>query len=222
MVAMVTEGPAQESHHRRGGSVSASEVLDHGPAELQRLPVRLPVDVIAAADSVIDDLRATIVSVWTRLTEIRNAHHDKPRVDGRQALVSQAQAGHYPRSEVLRHDVRPSGHLLYQGPVLGILQVELDTSLIGIEMKENAASLRVGSVFREGPQPPSPVAAGPFNLDHLGPVVRQELRTVRPGDIVSEVQNLQASQRLLNHKKSSPAGKYALTSSRTMLPSGPQ
>ena len=81
----------------------------------------------------------------------------------------------------------------------GRLQVEGNSLLVGVQVEKEAALLRVGMVSVEGTQPPRTVSlAGLLDLDDLRPVVGEELRAVRAGHVVGEVQHLEVGERLLH------------------------
>ena len=55
-----------------------------------------------------------------------------------------------------------------------ILKVNAHAALVGIQVKEHPAPVRVGMAVREGTVPPVTVTAGRFHLHHVGSGVSEQ------------------------------------------------
>ena len=110
-------------------------------------------------------------------------------------LYPRPEAVHGPWSEALDHHVGLGRQLAGQSAAVPTFQVQRDRSLVGVEMEEGAALFPVRLVLRKRTDVAGAVTRSrTLDLDHVGPVVRQQLRAVRPGDVVREVERLDAGQ----------------------------
>ena len=77
---------------------------------------------------------------------------------------------------------------------VGGFQIEGDAALGRVVVPEGQAALRVRDVVEEWPDMAAALAAGGFDLDHIGPEVAEQLAAELAG-FIRELQDSQACQR---------------------------
>src|SRR5260221_14756004 len=114
-----------------------------------------------------------MVGVWTELALVAGAEQDQPRVVLSEDGVTQPQAGHRARSEILDDHVGRGHQLARQLLAARMLQVERDAALTVVVEVENARPLGARDVVleRRGDEAktsPAPVRPAP---DEVGATV---------------------------------------------------
>ena len=74
------------------------------------------------------------------------------------------------------------------------LEVQRDAALVGVQVEKRQAFLGARFVVVERRQSPSRVAAGPFDLQYVGPKIGQQLGGIGAGDVVRQINHLDAGQ----------------------------
>lgn len=119
---------------------------------------------------------------------------DEPRVGFRKRRVAEPHAVHHAGPKVLHEDVaRPRQLADDLAPAIRP-EVERHAPLAAVEQPEQAA----GAVGH-GRNVAIVVAAGSFDLDHLGAKIGQKRGTERPGKHAGQVQHADARQTRIGH-----------------------
>ncbi len=124
------------------------------------------------------------------LAVTRDAAVDEPGIDLGQLGIVEAQPLHHARPVVLDDDVDDRDQLPDGGDRLGLLEIEHDRALPGIELAEH----RAGAVALHRPAAHQ-VALGRFDLDDLGAHVGHQAAAMRAGNGGREVEHANAVQR---------------------------
>ena len=209
-IAFAPERCRGERRRRRRRGVDAGVVLDDAPPQLDRVAVGEPSEIEGPAQGVVHDLRAPEVLVRPRLPEVRYRDHHQHRVDFGKDVVGEPQRRHHVGMEVLDEDVGLGGEALDDLGAPRVLEVEGDAALPGVQVQEEAALLDMWLAVGEGAgaaRPVAPVAA--LDLDHVGAVLREQARGVRPRDVVGEVEDGDAFKGCLDHGALPAAGSDA-------------
>ena len=142
-----------------------------------------------AAHALRDQVEATPGPIWAVVTEAGELGVDQAGIDLAQFLVSQPGAGHHGGAIVLHQDIRPLHQLEEDLPALRLFVIEGDALLVAVDVAEVPVSFVPVS---HGPR--GVPLAGAFDLDHLGPHVRQHHGAKRAGHVFGQVQHPQAVQ----------------------------
>ena len=205
VLALAAAGLAgEEGGHSRRGPDEARLSQGDVAAVLDRLPLRQPQASQIAAHPVKHNLAGLVVAVRPRLPKVGDGDENNAGVRPLQVCVGQAKGGHDPWGKVLHHHVHTLDKLQENGAGRGGLEVEGDAALVGVQMQEEAAFLRVRHIVREGAHAPGEVAAvRPLHLDYVCAVVGQHLCAVRPGYVPGQVQDAHVGKRHVRHKATS-------------------
>ena len=99
---------------------------------------------------------------------------------------------------VMDDHVGNCGQLPEDSPPLGVVQVEGNALLAGVQVQEQPAALRMGNVAGKGAFPPRRVAGqGRFRLDYDGAQGGQQFAAVGAGHHIRDFQDADAGQGLL-------------------------
>ena len=108
----------------------------------------------------------------------------------------EAEGGQDARREVLDDDISVPGEAEEDISTCHGLQVEGNGLFVRIEVEEEPGLLGARLIVEERRHAPRRIAAiRALNLDDFGTVVGQELRRVRAGDVMRQVEDLDALQR---------------------------
>ena len=103
-------------------------------------------------------------------------------------------------------------------------QVNGDAALVGVQMQEQSALFWMAGIAWERANPARAVSVGRFDLDNVRAEIGQKFGAIGAGDIVGEIEDLQASQRSVRHSSTScrfcSAVRYNCTNSFDGQPSG--
>ena len=116
--------------------MNAAEEVAHRGAGLHRCPVGKSRRVHDAAHRLDGQVHGRQVAIWSREAEARTAAVDEPRVLLLQELPAEAQTVHHADREVLDDHVGLSGQTEEQRLAVGVLQVEDDGLLVGVQHDE--------------------------------------------------------------------------------------
>ena len=122
---------------------------------------------------------------------------DQARVERAERLGAQPELFQRARSHVLEHDVDAAHVLLEPGHVARVLQIERDRALAGVDAVEARAD-----AGQERRPPAARVVAPvrPLDLDDIGPQPSQRLAGERPGQVLRELEDLDAGERKGCHR----------------------
>lgn len=151
---------------------------------------------------------ATPLAVGAGLAEGGDGDHHQVRVHGRQGVVGEAALAHEAGVVVLDEHVGAPEQPEEDVPPLGAVDVEGHPALVGVQEREQAASLGVRLVAGERTPVPGPVAGpGALDLDHVGAEVGEELGAVGSGDEVPELNDPDVVQSTARHVVSPVVGR---------------
>jgi hypothetical protein len=103
---------------------------------------------------------------------------DKPLIDGLQSLPAQTHAFEAARMVVIDTNIGPCEKPLECVKTRGTIEIECHTSLAGIIIEEQSASLWVGSALGERAFETCWITLGRLYLDDIGSHVRKKLAAV--------------------------------------------
>jgi len=174
-------------------------------AVLHRLAVVAAGDVGHAAEGVEHQLGGAVVAVTSVAPEAGNRGHHQLWVHFAEGLIVQSQRRHDPGRVTLNQNVGVPDQIEERRPAAVRLEVEGHSPFIRVQVEEQAALFRMWFVSGEGTHPPGWVAAGPLDLDHVRPVVGQQLGAIGTGDMLGQVDDLDVLQDRVVH---SAHGRY--------------
>ena len=204
VLALAARLACEEGGHSRRGPYQARLSQRDVAAVLDGLALRQPQTSQVAAHAVKHDLAGLVVPIRPRLPEVGDGYQNHLRVDLLQVLVGQAEGRQHPRGEIFHHNVHLLDKLHEHTLASRALQVEGHAALVGVEVQEEAALLRMRNVVREWAHAPGDVAAvGPLHLDDVGSVVGQHLGAEWTGDVPSQVQDAHIGKRHVRHQATS-------------------
>ena len=222
VVAAASDLAAKQGRDRGAGGLGAGEELDHVAPQLHGVAAGSAAAVIRPSQGIVDDLRPTEVPVRPRLAEIGDRGHDQTGVVSLQDLIREAQRGQDRGAKVLHQNVGGGGKAQDHVAALRRLQVHGHAALVRVEVEEQGAAFRVRLIVRERPSPTGQVSTPrPFDLNDVGPVVRQEFGAVRPRDVLGQVNDAKAAEGGFDHARSVPesmAGRLRRRAARPRLP----
>ena len=140
---------AQGEHDRERGR-RAGVIVGVVACHFDRFTVGSAGRVQWTADCLQRQLRAAVVAVRPRLTERRDRAHDELGVDRVQDVPAPAGCVWLARPQVLHHDVHQLRQAPYRGRAVVGERVEHDRLLVGVQVQEEARSLRVRLMVGEG------------------------------------------------------------------------
>jgi hypothetical protein len=142
--------------------------------------------------------RSAPIPVWPGLAEVADRRHYQGGIDLPEHGVVQTEGGHYTGAKVLDQDVGRAQQFQKYPAARVALEIEGDTSLVGIEMQKQAAALRVGNLAGERPNPTGGVAAaGMLDLDDVGAIIAKQLGAERSRHMTGQVKHPHSFQRLV-------------------------
>ena len=217
--AIPRKRPGQHGPHRRRGRHRPGLVQPHIPAQFQRLPVGQPGGMHLAPHPVENDFGTAIIPVRPRLPKVADAGIDDARIDRPQILIANAQPRRHSGTIAFQRHIGPRRQPPHNiaGPLR--LQIQRQAALVGIQMQKQPALFGMRNIPRKRPQPAGAVPVRrPFHLDHLRPIIRQQLGAVGSGDVMRKVQHLKPGQR--PRRRAAGIGNMGSTSSGSMGSTG--
>ena len=170
--------PAVERSEDRHRAVHAREQIGHGDARLLRFAIGFAGHRHHAAHGLGDEIVACAVGVRPGLSEPCDRTGDQARVQcGKRGMVKPVLR--QPADlVVLDHDICAACQIANDGLALRAGDVDCERPLAAIGRMEISRS-QIGAIFccheRRPPMPRIVSYAGPFDLDHFGAKVRQQL-----------------------------------------------
>ena len=154
-----------------------------GSRHLERLSIRHSGAMHRHTHGVGHELGHLIVPVRARPPEVGDGGHDDTRIAGTDILIGETQPLHDAGAKALDQNVGLFRQVQQHAAPRGRLEIERHAPLIGIQVQECAATLRVGDVMRERPEAAGQVSAiRPLHLQYLGAVISQQLGAKRSGN----------------------------------------
>src|SRR5262249_15322279 len=186
--------------HDGAGRVHAGAGVADGGAAADWLAIGEAGHAHHAAGGLGNHVEALVLVVRAGEPEALDARHDDARVRRAQPLPVEAQALHEPGREVLDDDVGALDHLEKELLAFGLLQIDGDAALVGVEHEEEhrVEARNFGAIA------PRLLAARRLDLDHVGPEPAQELGAGGAGLELREVEDPHAGQRALGHRLRAP------------------
>ena len=126
---------------------------------------------------------------WPFLPEAGHGQVDDARVEVGNDLVAEPEALDDTGPEALHEDVGFGGKLAHHRHALGGFQIDDEAALAEVGDDERRRHVAERPVLALGAHP---VAALWLDLDHVGPLLSQQRRGVRPGDALAQVEHLDA------------------------------
>src|SRR5262249_40334558 len=156
----------------------------------RRRPVGLTGRVPDAAHRLADRTEPGLRRAWAGLPEARDVHEHNARVHTHEIVVREAEAGERAGLEVLEHDVAVRGDAPYDVLTGRRAQVELDRPLVASDRRPpEAAAVDAHAVA------PHDVAAGRFDLHHVGAEIAEQLARERARDERAELEHTDPGER---------------------------
>ena len=156
-----------------------------------------PVIDISPDTAWIDEVVARPVGVGAGRAVARDREMDETRVDRRQLLVAEAQAGEAAGSEVLDDHVGAGEEASKNGRAIGLLEVEPDAPLVAVDGEVIGSGSRAVGLVADPWRSPAArrVALRRLDLDDVGPEVGQQHRAVGPGEDRRAVDDAETGER---------------------------
>ena len=173
----------------------SGRVVRHMTGELQRFPAAVPGQQQRPAQRLEGDLGTQVVAIGPVLTERRERQHHEVLAVAGEFVPAPTPGGGVSCVVVLDHDVALRGEAADRRRPLGGRRIDRRGALVGVEVEEQAGRLGILDVARERSEAASGVAAGRLELEHVGPVVGEELRRVRACDVTCQVQHAKTLER---------------------------
>ena len=149
-----------------------------------------------SADRLANCSERRLVAVWPVLTVTGNPSDHEAGIDLVQDVGADLQTLQLPRPKVLHQHIGAGGKL--QQDVTILFQVEFDRELVApVNAEPNGMAVLGRAPAAEG------IAAGRFQLDHLGAEVGEDAGAEWRGDIMADFQNFQPDQRQIAHAPAS-------------------
>ena len=195
--------PRDRSVDQRGHDGHVGEMTAHVPgiaatgSDGRRIRhVRL---VIAAGGHLaarrhVQQVAGEVVPPGAGLAEGGQRAHDQPGVLLAESLVIEPQGRQEARPEGFQNDVRCRRQTREKLASVCGFQIEGDAAFGRVVVPEGQAALRMGDVVEEWPDTAAALAAGRFDLDHIGPEVAEKL-AAELALFIRELQDSQACQR---------------------------
>src|SRR5215510_4973035 len=176
-------------HVHAGAAVADVGAAQHG------LAVGKARDAHHAARGLRDHVEALVLVIRPREAEALEPGHDDARIGGAERLPPEAQPLHEAWSEVLDDHIRALCHLEKQRAAVGVLEIDGDAALVGVEEEEEHCV---------EPRHLRPVATrllapDGLDLDHVGAEPAQELGAGGARFELRQIQDADARQRALAH-----------------------
>jgi hypothetical protein len=183
---------AQRGQDRAVG-VEGRDHVDQCDADLHRSAITLAGDRHQAREALHDGVVARPLAIGTGRPETGDRAVDEARVDAPERVPAEREIVHGPRLEVLDHHVPAAREIQEQCLALWVLEVERDAALPAVHGEE----VRRLPVRRAGRRPLAAVVSTVrmLDLDHLGPVVAEDLGRERSRDDAREVDDPQLLER---------------------------
>ena len=205
LTSMWSPSPVASAPHQRdrggGGGGRADLAGGRVAGGLERLAVGAAGVEHRAAHAPRREFGALPVAVRPALPEVADRGQHDGRVRLPQRLVPQSERVEGAGAEALDRHVAVLGEPQHRlAPALRA-QVDGDRALVGVEVQEQRRALGARLVAEERRHQPRRIAlAGPLDLDHVGPVVAEHARAVRPGDVPAEVEHAHVGERQVHHR----------------------
>ena len=178
------------------GRGDAGGEIDRGEARAHRPRVGMARDRHHARGRLDGAVIGRRAGIGAGLPVARYRTEDEARPDLLQRLVAEAQPVHGAGLEVLHHDVRPGDEAMHHLAGAGMLEVERQRPLAGVDRQEHRRHAGAPEVV-VADQVAALVAAGPLlQLDDIGAHHRQVLGAERAGDHLREVDHPHPVERL--------------------------
>jgi hypothetical protein len=146
-----------------------------------------------------DKVTGVVVTIRTGLAKGGKRSHDQRGIDLLEVVVAKSQPFHLAGWVVLYQDIGS----LYQSPEdlrpASAADVQGHSQLVGIEIEERAASLRVRDVVGERAATPCPVSARLLDLGHLSSQVSEQLTAVGARNAFGPFDYVQVGKRSRAH-----------------------
>ncbi len=168
-----------------------ADLVADGRIDEARIAVPSPLHRGHAGHALDDVVVGRPFGIGTGLTETDQRHVDEAGVHGAAILVAEAEALHRRRAHRADHRV-DGGHQPEECVApLRLLQVEDDAALVAVGHQKEMPHSGVS----ERRNPPRNIAFRRFDLDHLGPVIAQNLGRIRPEGNGRQVEDSNARKR---------------------------
>ena len=187
-----------------GGRVHPGHDVDDADRHLHRLPVGLAGQRHDAAPRLGEQVVAGPSRVGAGLAETADRAVHQPREALPERLVVQPRSSQVTDLEVLDQHIRALQQRQDRLPSRLGMQVDLRRALVAVR-GEVIAALGDGAVRPVGngraPLPAVVAVPRPFDLDHVGPEIAQQLRAIGAGQDPGHVQDADSRQRRLSHRR---------------------
>ena len=150
MLAHALIAGGEEGPHGGHGCDGACLIQANLAAKLHWLAVRQASAAHFAAHAVEDDFRTLVLAIGAALSEVGDGCEDYVGVRRPQRFVVQTERCHDSGAKALYNEVDLLRQLKSNRQPSRVFQVEGDATLVGVEVQEEAALLRVRLVSREG------------------------------------------------------------------------
>ena len=135
---------------------------------------------------------ALVAGVRPVLTKVGDGNQDQAGVGLGQPFIAQSQFRQPPRWIALNDNIRSGSQSLEKLPTVGLLHVQRDAPLVGIEGKVGGAPVGIGNLVNKGRLVAGLVApAGRLNLDGVRALVGQQLGAISARGPVGQFQYAQ-------------------------------
>ena len=192
MLADAVPIPGEQGHCGGAGAEEAALVLGLEAAVFKgRAPLHAA-DAHHHTHSVGYDFGAGVAGVGAGLPERGYGGHHQVGVDGGQGGVADVQVVQGAGGAAFHYQVNLSRQFPEQAAAGGGVQVEGDALFVEVEDEEKEAAFRVGVVAVEGCGAAHCRALGGFDFEDIGAVVGQEARAEGAGDVLAQIQYLDA------------------------------
>ncbi len=179
----------QRREHRMRGHLAAGLVRGDGGEVARR--AGLPIHQVGHAGQALDDVViGRLTGVGAIGAEAVQPHVDQPRVARGQGRRPQSQLLQFLRAHAVHEHVGGVDQRQQRFACGRLFQVEHHAALVAVGRQED----RGAAMVQCRPGPAGGVALRGFDLDHVGAVVRQDLRAVGPEDHRGEIDDADAGQ----------------------------
>ena len=154
-----------------------------------------------------DHVGPAVAGVRPREPEGRDGGHHEPRVQRGEPGVVEAVRGHVLRVDVVHEEVGTGDQAVEDRAPARAGEVERDPALVGVQVEEEAALLRVRRAARKRP-PLARAVAGDERLDlhHVGAEVGEQLGCIRGAHQLADLEDAEAVERA-RHRQSPSASR---------------
>ena len=134
------------------------------------------------------------VAIRAGLTEPRERRQHELRLERPELRVADAELVEKARCEALDQNVRSRDQPAQQPSRRWTLEVQRGAPLVRVEVGKDAAGLTLRRPLLERSQASRPIAGGGLQLDHRRAEVREQLRAVRAGHVLGQVEDDEVGQ----------------------------